>query len=47
VDFLEVWQQVVEAFQQVCDAFPDIKVSLVFNASDENTRFCACFTCFT
>ena len=47
VDFLEVWQQVVEAFQQVCDAFPDIKVSRVFDASEENTRFFACFTCFT
>ena len=26
VDYLEVWGQVVEAFQQVCDAYPDIKV---------------------
>ena len=39
VDFLEVWEQVVDAFQQVCDAFPDIKVSLEFKATDENTRF--------
>lgn len=39
VDFLELWRQVVDAFQQVCDAFPDIKVSLEFKATDENTRF--------
>jgi len=39
VDFLEVWGQVVDAFQQVCDAFPDLKISLEFKATDENTRF--------
>lgn len=39
VDYLEKWRQVVDAFQQVCDAYPDIKVSLEFKATDENTRF--------
>ena len=39
VDYLELWGQVVDAFREVCDAFPDIKVSLEFKATDENTRF--------
>jgi sugar phosphate isomerase/epimerase len=39
VDYLEKWRQVVNAFQEVCDAYPDIKVSLEFKATDENTRF--------
>jgi sugar phosphate isomerase/epimerase len=39
VDYDTKWKQVVEAFQECCDAFPDIKFSLEFKPTDENTRF--------
>uniref|UniRef100_A0A0G4H920 Ribokinase n=1 Tax=Chromera velia CCMP2878 TaxID=1169474 RepID=A0A0G4H920_9ALVE len=39
VDFPSKWSQIVEAFQEVCDAFPDIRFSLEFKPTDENTRF--------
>mmetsp|Transcript_9701 Transcript_9701/g.24880 ORF Transcript_9701/g.24880 Transcript_9701/m.24880 type:complete len:681 (-) Transcript_9701:510-2552(-) len=39
VSYPEVWSQVVEAFREVCDAYPQIKVSLEFKPTDENTRF--------
>jgi len=39
VDYREKWQQLVEAFQECCDAFPDIKWSLEYKPTDENTRF--------
>ena len=39
VDYQEKWQQLVEAFQECCDAHPDIKWSLEFKPTDENTRF--------
>lgn len=39
VDYDEKWKQQVEAFQEVCDAFPDIKFSLEYKPTDENTRF--------
>ena len=34
-----LWDRVVAAFQRVCDAHPDLKVSLEFKPTDENTRF--------
>ena len=40
-DFVEMWRRVVLAFQEVCDAYPDIKVSLEFKPTDENTRWFA------
>ena len=39
VDYDEKWQQLVEAFQECCDAFPIIKFSLEYKPTDENTRF--------
>jgi sugar phosphate isomerase/epimerase len=39
VNYREKWHQLVEAFQECCDAFPDIKWSLEFKPTDENTRF--------
>lgn len=39
VDYDEKWAQLVAAFQECCDAFPDIKFSLEYKPTDENTRF--------
>jgi len=39
VDYDEKWQQLVDAFQECCDAYLDIKFSLEFKPTDENTRF--------
>lgn len=39
VDYREKWNQIVEAFQECCDAYPDIRWSLEFKPTDENTRF--------
>jgi ribokinase len=39
VDYDEKWQQLVEAFQECCDAFPTIKFSLEYKPTDENTRW--------
>ena len=39
VDYDEKWTQLVQAFQECCDAFPDIKFSLEYKPTDENTRF--------
>jgi len=41
VDYVEKWDQIVHAFQDCCDSFPDIKFSLEFKPTDENTRFFA------
>lgn len=41
VDYVVLWGRVVDAFQQVCDALPDVRVSLEFKPTDENTRFFA------
>lgn len=40
-DYDQLWQRLVAGFQQVCDAAPDVKVSLEFKPTDENTRFFA------
>ena len=42
VNYQEKWDQLVQAFQECCDEYPDIKWSLEFKPTDENTRF---FTC--
>ena len=39
VNYQDKWNQIVSAFQECCDAFPDIKWSLEFKPTDENTRF--------
>eukprot|EP00571_Detonula_confervacea_P011125 CAMPEP_0172306676 /NCGR_PEP_ID=MMETSP1058-20130122/7699_1 /TAXON_ID=83371 /ORGANISM="Detonula confervacea, Strain CCMP 353" /LENGTH=1154 /DNA_ID=CAMNT_0013018641 /DNA_START=135 /DNA_END=3599 /DNA_ORIENTATION=- len=39
VSYQEKWDQIVQAFQECCDAYPDIKWSLEFKPTDENTRF--------
>lgn len=38
-DYSVLWDRVVQAFQKVCDTHPDLKVSLEFKPTDENTRF--------
>lgn len=35
----EKWDQLVAAFQELCDSFPSIKFSLEYKPTDENTRF--------
>lgn len=39
VNYKEKWDQIVSAFQECCDDHPDIKWSLEFKPTDENTRF--------
>jgi sugar/nucleoside kinase (ribokinase family)/sugar phosphate isomerase/epimerase len=39
VNYKDKWTQIVEAFQECCDAYPGIKWSLEFKPTDENTRF--------
>ena len=41
LDYLDGWTRMIDAFRQVCDAHPDVKVSLEFKPTDENTRFFA------
>lgn len=39
VNYDAKWQELVDAFQECCDSFPNIKFSLEFKPTDENTRF--------
>mmetsp|Transcript_1990 Transcript_1990/g.2797 ORF Transcript_1990/g.2797 Transcript_1990/m.2797 type:complete len:726 (+) Transcript_1990:149-2326(+) len=39
VDYDEKWSQVVDAFRECCDTFPEMKFSVEFKPTDENTRF--------
>ncbi|OEU08974.1 putative ribokinase [Fragilariopsis cylindrus CCMP1102] len=39
VDYDEKWDQLVSAFQELCDSYPNIKFSLEYKPTDENTRF--------
>jgi len=39
VNYQEKWNQIVLAFQECCDQYPDIRWSLEFKPTDENTRF--------
>ena len=41
VDYLQLWARVVAAFREICDALPDVRVSLEFKPTDENT--CAAY----
>ena len=40
-DYHALWRRVVDAFREVCDAYPQVRVSLEFKPTDENTRFFA------
>ena len=39
VDYDAKWKELVDAFCEICDAFPSIKFSLEYKPTDENTRF--------
>lgn len=39
VNYNEKWSQIVDAFRECCDEYPDIKFSLEYKPTDENTRF--------
>mmetsp|Transcript_2615 Transcript_2615/g.3405 ORF Transcript_2615/g.3405 Transcript_2615/m.3405 type:complete len:237 (+) Transcript_2615:2-712(+) len=39
VDYDEKWSQLVDAFRECCDAYPNVKFSLEYKPTDENTRF--------
>lgn len=41
VDYTVLWQRVVDAFVEICDEFPTLRVSLEFKPTDENTRYFA------
>ncbi|CAK0890887.1 unnamed protein product [Prorocentrum cordatum] len=41
VDHTALWSRIVDAFQKVCSAYPDLLVSLEFKPTDENMRFFA------
>ena len=39
VNYDDKWSELVSAFQKCCDAFPEIKFSVEYKPTDENTRF--------
>lgn len=39
VDYDDQWNKIVSAFQDICDSYPDLKISLEYKPTDENTRF--------
>ena len=39
VNHHDLWDKVVAAFQEICDDFPSVKVSLEYKPTDENTRY--------
>ena len=41
VDYNVMWDDMVAAFQEVCDSYPNVKISLEYKPTDENTRFFA------
>ena len=41
VDYDVIWNNMVSCFQEVCDSFPNVKVSLEYKPTDENTRYFA------
>ncbi|KAL7527556.1 hypothetical protein ACHAWF_002227, partial [Thalassiosira exigua] len=41
VEYEEKWDAIVAAFRECCDAHPDVKWSLEYKPTDENTRFFA------
>merc|ERR550532_3500451 len=38
-DYEAAWKHTVEAFRELCSAFPGLRVSLEYKPTDENTRF--------
>lgn len=41
VNYNTLWNNIVAAFQDICDAYPSVKVSLEYKPTDENTRYFA------
>ena len=41
VDYDKLWERVKDAFKLVCDRYPDMKISLEYKPTDENTRYFA------
>jgi sugar/nucleoside kinase (ribokinase family)/sugar phosphate isomerase/epimerase len=39
VDYHAKWNELVAAFQECCDAYPEIRWSIEYKPTDENTRF--------
>merc|ERR1712070_1366870 len=39
VDYLQMWHHMIDSFRAVCDAHPQVQVSLEFKPTDEHTRF--------
>lgn len=39
VNYDQKWKEIVTAFQSCCDEFPNVKFSLEYKPTDENTRF--------
>jgi sugar phosphate isomerase/epimerase len=39
VDYQAKWNELVAAFQECCDAYPEIRWSIEYKPTDENTRF--------
>jgi len=39
VKYDDIWDQLVSAFRECCDAFPGVKFSVEYKPTDENTRF--------
>lgn len=39
VDYDRLWKQLIDPFQELCDEYPQIKFSLEYKPTDENTRF--------
>jgi xylose isomerase len=39
VDYNAKWQELIDAFRECCDAYPNVKFSLEYKPTDENTRF--------
>jgi len=39
VNYDDNWNKIVLAFQEICDCYPNLKISLEYKPTDENTRF--------
>ena len=39
VNYRDKWNELVDAFRECCDAYPDLKFSVEYKPTDENTRF--------
>lgn len=39
VNYFTMWDNMVWSFREICDAYPDVKISLEYKPTDENTRW--------